>query len=115
MYLSQLSNTHLFFSPLNLTELAIPYLEKTKGNIINVGGITAQQPNSNMPFHSISKAALDHFARNYSAILAPKGIRINNLNPGAVDTEIINRLGLPKEMVAKVSHRFFGRLGIDRV
>ena len=55
-----------------------------------------------MPFYCIAKAGLDHFARNYAAILAPAGIRINNLNPGATDTPIIGRNGMPPEMLEKV-------------
>lgn len=55
-----------------------------------------------MPFYCIAKAGLDHFARNYAAILAPQGIRINNLNPGATDTAIFSRAGIPPEMIEKV-------------
>uniref|UniRef100_A0A914PF25 Uncharacterized protein n=1 Tax=Panagrolaimus davidi TaxID=227884 RepID=A0A914PF25_9BILA len=55
-----------------------------------------------MPFYCIAKAGLDHFARNYAAILAPSGIRINNLNPGATDTPILSRTGVPEEMLEKI-------------
>uniref|UniRef100_A0AC35GKM7 Uncharacterized protein n=1 Tax=Panagrolaimus sp. PS1159 TaxID=55785 RepID=A0AC35GKM7_9BILA len=90
-----------FFSSINLTELAIPHLEKTKGNIINISSIGSQKANQMFPFYSIAKAGLDHFARNYAAILAPKGIRVNNLNPGATRTEFSARHGIPKELMDK--------------
>ena len=86
----------LIFSVIHLTELAIPHLEKTKGNIISVSSIGSQRTFPAHPFYVITKAALDHFARNYAAILAPSGIRVNNLNPGATDTSFLLRHGTPQ-------------------
>uniref|UniRef100_A0AC34GJW1 SDR family oxidoreductase n=1 Tax=Panagrolaimus sp. ES5 TaxID=591445 RepID=A0AC34GJW1_9BILA len=73
-----------------VTELAIPYLEKTKGCIINTTAPGGQKSNPILVHTSIAKAGLDHFARNYAAILAPKGIRVNNLSPGLTDTPAIS-------------------------
>uniref|UniRef100_A0AC34FP62 Uncharacterized protein n=1 Tax=Panagrolaimus sp. ES5 TaxID=591445 RepID=A0AC34FP62_9BILA len=78
------------FSVIALTELAIPYLEKTKGNIVCVSTISAKRPCPE-PFYGIAKAGLDHVVRNYAAILAPSGIRINTLNPGVTDTNFFLR------------------------
>ena len=80
-------------APVALTELAIPHLEKTRGNIINVSSVVAFKTQPVSPFYPMTKAALDHFCRNYAVILAPKGIRVNNLNPGATDTEFNPRHG----------------------
>jgi NAD(P)-dependent dehydrogenase (short-subunit alcohol dehydrogenase family) len=77
-------------APIALTELAIPYLEKSKGCIINTTAPGGQKPNPILVYTSIAKAGLDHFARNYAAILAPMGIRVNNLSPGLTDTPAIN-------------------------
>jgi NAD(P)-dependent dehydrogenase (short-subunit alcohol dehydrogenase family) len=93
-------------APIALTELAIPHLEKTKGNIVNVSSIAAQKTSPSMPFYAIAKAGLDHFARNYAAILAPHGIRINNLNPGATETAIFSRANLPQEMIDKMKQQY---------
>uniref|UniRef100_A0AC34FLE5 Uncharacterized protein n=1 Tax=Panagrolaimus sp. ES5 TaxID=591445 RepID=A0AC34FLE5_9BILA len=93
-------------SIIHLTELAIPYLEKTKGNIINISSIASQKPGALYPFYSISKAALDHFARNYAALLAPSGIRINNLNPGLTNTSFLTRHGMPEEMKDKILEKY---------
>uniref|UniRef100_A0A914XX08 Uncharacterized protein n=1 Tax=Panagrolaimus superbus TaxID=310955 RepID=A0A914XX08_9BILA len=77
-------------APIALTELAIPYLEKTKGCIINTSAPGGQKSFPIIAHASISRAGLDHFARNYAAILAPMGIRINNLSPGLTDTPAIS-------------------------
>lgn len=67
-------------APVNLTLLCVPYLEKTKGNVINISSIASVVPSVNMPFYSMAKAGLDMFTKNYAVILAKKNIRINCLN-----------------------------------
>uniref|UniRef100_A0A914NZD8 Uncharacterized protein n=1 Tax=Panagrolaimus davidi TaxID=227884 RepID=A0A914NZD8_9BILA len=101
-------------APIALAELAIPYLQKTKGNIINVSSVGSQKTSPGMAFYCSAKAGLDHFTRNYANILAPKGIRINNLNPGATDTSIFYRGGGPKEMVDKAKKQYIDLIPLRR-
>uniref|UniRef100_A0A914P7L4 Uncharacterized protein n=1 Tax=Panagrolaimus davidi TaxID=227884 RepID=A0A914P7L4_9BILA len=98
-------------SVIHLTELAIPHLEKTNGNIINISSIVSQKTSNFAPFYHISKAALDHFTRNYAAILAPKGIRINNLNPGLVTTNFWARREINEEKLDKIVKSLIVPLG----
>lgn len=93
----------IFSSVIHITELAIPHLEKTKGNIINVGSIASQESVPLFPYYSILKAALDHFARNYAAILAPNGVRVNNLNPGYTQTSFGPRHGYADEKIDEIA------------
>lgn len=56
-------------SILVLTQLAAPYLEDTKGNIINVSSITGTRARPARLAYSISKAAINQFTKvneNYS-------------------------------------------------
>jgi NAD(P)-dependent dehydrogenase (short-subunit alcohol dehydrogenase family) len=101
-------------SVIHLTELAIPHLEKTKGNIVSVSSIGSQKTNPGVPFYCIAKAALDHFARNYAAILAPKGIRINNLNPGGTSTAFMSRHGIPQEIIDKTLEHYYKNIPLGR-
>uniref|UniRef100_A0A914QET4 Uncharacterized protein n=1 Tax=Panagrolaimus davidi TaxID=227884 RepID=A0A914QET4_9BILA len=99
---------------IHLTELAIPHLEKTKGNIVNVSSIGSQKTSPQVPFYCIAKAGLDHFARNYAALLAPKGIRVNNLNPGGTSTAFISRHGVPQDMEKKMSEDYSQHIPLKR-
>ena len=47
--------------------------------------------------YSATKAAVRSLARSFSADLLPKGIRVNTLSPGPIETPIFERLGLPPE------------------
>jgi NAD(P)-dependent dehydrogenase (short-subunit alcohol dehydrogenase family) len=52
--------------------------------------------------YGATKAALSSFARTLSNELAPRGIRVNEISPGPIETPIYDKLGMPDEQVAGV-------------
>ncbi|XP_046978904.1 3-oxoacyl-[acyl-carrier-protein] reductase FabG-like [Vanessa cardui] len=75
----------------HLTNLAAPYLVKTKGNIVNISSIGGIMPPSadGMTNYYISKAALNHFTVCCAMELGPHGVRVNAISPGPVKTDLI--------------------------
>ncbi len=47
--------------------------------------------------YSATKAAVVSFGKTLAAELAPRGIRVNVLSPGPVDTPIVNKVGISDE------------------
>jgi len=86
-------NTNLRSSFL-ITQYAIPHLEKTKGNIVNVSSLSGLRAFKNLLPYCVSKAALDQLTKCAALELAPKGIRVNCVNPGTVQTEVHIRGGM---------------------
>ncbi|KPM11822.1 dehydrogenase/reductase SDR family member 2-like protein [Sarcoptes scabiei] len=82
-------------SVLQLTTLAVPHLEKTKGNIINISSIAGIRAWSVV--YSSSKAALDMITKASAQELGPKGIRVNAISPGPVATQFLRSYGLNME------------------
>jgi NAD(P)-dependent dehydrogenase (short-subunit alcohol dehydrogenase family) len=90
-----------------LTCLAVPHLEKTKGNIINVSSVGSTRAfGGDYIFYQTTKAALDHYTRNTAIKYAPKGIRVNALNPGFIRTNFIGRHGVPEEAVDQMEENY---------
>ena len=81
----------------HLTMLAVPCLEKVQGNIINVSSVNGLRSFPGVLAYNISKAGLDQFTRCVALELAPKGIRVNAVNPGVIVTELQKRGGLTGE------------------
>ncbi|CAG9559743.1 unnamed protein product [Danaus chrysippus] len=75
-------------APYQLTMLAVPYLIKSKGNIVNVSSVAGLRSFPNIVAYCTSKAALDQFTRCICLELAPKGVRVNAVNPGVIETGI---------------------------
>ncbi|GBP08308.1 2,5-dichloro-2,5-cyclohexadiene-1,4-diol dehydrogenase [Eumeta japonica] len=80
-----------------ITHAALPHLVKTKGNIINVSSIAGMSPSAGIGHYCTSKAALDQFSRCVALEVAPKGVRVNTINPGPVRTDIFRNIGLSDE------------------
>ncbi|KAK0418608.1 hypothetical protein QR680_013668 [Steinernema hermaphroditum] len=104
-----------------LTKLATPFLEKTKGSIVNNCSIAAMTRGRDVTtFYGMSKAALNHFVRYEAPQLAEKGIRMNNIAPGATLTKIKTRVGMSQEESDKFAREFcesnvpLGRPGLPK-
>lgn len=75
-------------SPYALIQCGLPYLEKTRGCVLNIGSVNAWSGEPNLLAYSISKGALMTLTRNLGDSLhREKGVRINQINPGWVLTE----------------------------
>lgn len=77
-----------------LMQMASPHLIKTKGNIVNVSSVTGLRSFPGVLAYCVSKAGLDQLTRCAALELAPKGVRVNAVNPGVVVTEIHKRGGM---------------------
>lgn len=82
---------------LALTKLAVPHLERTKGNVINVSSIASSIIIPNGMGYAMSKATLDRFTQCAAVELGRKGIRVNAINPGAIVTPILEKAGIDEE------------------
>ncbi|MDX6613121.1 MAG: hypothetical protein QOD75_2307 [Blastocatellia bacterium] len=97
-------------------KLAVPLLEKTRGNIVNVSSVTGLRSFPGVLAYCVSKAAVDQLTRCTALELAPKGIRVNAVNPGVVVTDIHRRGGMSEDNYAaflehsKTTHPL-GRVG----
>ena len=82
---------------IELTRQALPLLRASKGNVVNVASVVADQPFPNMSVYSASKAAVVALTRSWAQELAAEGIRVNAVSPGPIETPIFGKMGLPKE------------------
>lgn len=85
-----------------LTNLAVPHLEKTKGNIVNISSVASIRSFPNYLSYCVSKAALDQFTKCTAIDLAAKGIRVNSINPAMIRTSIFEKTGLSVQDAEKL-------------
>jgi 3-oxoacyl-[acyl-carrier protein] reductase len=64
------------------------------GSIINVGSVAGVVAPPSTSVYSATKAAVDAVTKSLAKELGPRKIRVNSLNPGMVETEGFNALGL---------------------
>lgn len=83
------------------------------GSIINVASTAGLRPAALLSSYATSKAGLIHLSRVMALELAHKGIRVNVLCPGNIETEMHNvfqESGIEKDVLKRIPQRRFGRL-----
>lgn len=85
----------------HLMSLAAPYLIRTGGNIVNVSSTTGLRAFPNILTYCVSKAGVDQLTRAASLDLAPKGVRVNAVNPGVIQTNLHTASGMDEESYRK--------------
>ena len=99
---------------------ALPHLG-TIGRIINIGSINADRvPGPGLSIYAMSKAAVAGLTRGLARDLGPRGITVNNIQPGPVATDMnpevgeladslrevmaLGRYGQPRDIASVVSY-----------
>jgi len=77
-----------------LSQAVVPYMGDG-GRIINLSSTAARQGNPTATVYSATKAAVESITRVMGIELRDKGIRVNAVNPGPVETDMF--LGLSSE------------------
>jgi enoyl-[acyl-carrier protein] reductase III len=72
---------------LRCVQEAVPLMDGRGGAIVAISGIDTLQTVAGHGTLAAAKAALETMVRYFAAELAPKGIRVNGVNPGYVDTD----------------------------
>lgn len=83
---------------MQITQLALPHLISSKGNIVNVSSVCGLRQFKGFLAYCMSKSALDQFTKCTAIELAEHGVRVNSVNPGVIDTDFhYNNFNQPSE------------------
>ena len=85
-------------APYELTKFAISHMKKQQwGRIINIGSISGVMGEANASVYSMTKASLIGLTKSLALEVAQDNITVNVINPGWVDTELINNENLEED------------------
>jgi 3-oxoacyl-[acyl-carrier protein] reductase len=82
-----------FLAPIKLTQMVLKtMLLKKKGCIINISSIVGSRFGRGIVVYSSAKAAIDRFTKSLAMEVGRKGIRVNAVCPGMIETKMTNML-----------------------
>jgi NAD(P)-dependent dehydrogenase (short-subunit alcohol dehydrogenase family) len=82
---------------IDMTIQSLDLLKESRGSIINMSSAGVHKPGPNLSMYLGAKAAVESFTKVWALELAPYGIRVNAIEPGAVETDIWKVPGLTEE------------------
>lgn len=94
-------------------EKFLPIL-KEGASVINLSSVNAYTGMANTAIYAASKAALNSYTRTAATELAPRGIRVNAVNPGPVQTAIFGKTGMPEEQLNGFAAAMQARIPLKR-
>lgn len=94
---------------MNMIVAALPYLQKTRGRIVNVCSTSAFLASDGGAPYSASKGAIVQLTRALAVELGPKGIRVNAIAPGVTETP------LAKDVIAASRDHYLERIPLKRI
>lgn len=96
-----------------LSKVAVPYLKKTKGVILNTSSMVSMYGQPSGVAYPASKFAVNGITKSLARELAPFGIRVNAVAPGITETDMVK--SLPKEMIEPLIKTIpLGRIGTPK-
>ncbi|WP_037677085.1 SDR family NAD(P)-dependent oxidoreductase [Streptomyces griseus] len=103
-------------APVLLTQAALPALTENKGVIVNISTSVGQRAWPGNSLYAATKTALELLTRSWAVELAPRGVRVVAVAPGAIVTPIGEHMGLTSEQSRafrawQLAHTPVGRLG----
>ncbi len=109
----QVLNTHVTAAAALSRTFALPMIEAGRGSILFISSMTALIGMPKVVAYSAAKAAVRGLVLALTADLAPRGLRVNAIAPGWIDTPMLHRAlhGDPDRKQRVLSRTPMGRFG----
>lgn len=88
--LKDIIDTNLF-AYIAASKYAMPYLRLTRGNIVNIGSVHGTTSVQGSVGYDATKGAIDSITRSLAIDEARNGVRVNNIKPGLIVTEMFEK------------------------
>jgi 3alpha(or 20beta)-hydroxysteroid dehydrogenase len=90
---------------------AVPLMERSGGgSIVNISSVAGLRGSPGAIAYSATKWALRGMTKAAAIDLAPRGIRVNSVHPGPIDTEML-KVRTPEQNRARLQHVPMKRMG----
>tara|TARA_R110002073_G_scaffold128999_3_gene275168 strand:+ start:135514 stop:136263 length:750 start_codon:yes stop_codon:yes gene_type:complete len=100
-------------APILTVKEALPHLNDG-GTILFTSSIVSQKGFEGLAVYSSSKGALRSYARVLTNEVKSRGIRVNSIAPGPIETPLYGKMGLPMDVVEEMGKGFAAAVPLGR-
>lgn len=102
-----------FKGPFFLLQALLPVLANP-ASVVLTASVTTQLGMPNTSVYAATKTALRSLARTLSGELTGRGVRVNAISPGPIETPIYGKLGLPPEQLEQMAESIRQQVPLQR-
>ena len=99
--------------PVFAVKAALPHITDG-GTILFTNSVVHQKGFDGLSIYSATKGALRAYQRVLTSEVKSRGIRVNSIAPGPIDTPIYGKMGLPQESVEEMGKGFAQMVPLGR-
>lgn len=99
--------------PILAVKEALPHINDG-GTIMFTNSVVHQKGFDGLSVYSASKGALRAYSRVLTSEVKSRGIRVNSIAPGPIDTPIYGKMGLPQDVVEQMGQGFAEQVPLGR-
>jgi meso-butanediol dehydrogenase/(S,S)-butanediol dehydrogenase/diacetyl reductase len=90
-----------------LSRAAMPHLIQSKGNIVNMSSSAGLVGQAYTSAYCATKAAVLMFSKSLAIEFAKKGVRVNAICPGMVNTPLTEKFSMPDDVDMQLMEKMF--------
>ncbi len=99
--------------PILTTKEALPHINDG-GTILFTNSIVSQKGFDGLGVYSATKGALRAYQRVLTSEVKSRGIRVNSIAPGPIETPLYDKMGLPEDVVKEMGNGFAQQVPLGR-
>ncbi|MEJ2442664.1 MAG: SDR family NAD(P)-dependent oxidoreductase [Exilibacterium sp.] len=103
------------YAPLLLIRTLLSALKHRRGSVTNISSVITTRSSIGFTAYAASKGAIEAATKSLAVELSTYNVRVNAVCPGAIDTSIFSKMGIPDDQLPDLQARLLSTIPMGRI